>query len=352
MIASGSLLGLHMNDVPLPPIGYVEETTMGPMDFEEFLWAIGVPEGVMALVRESISSCEAIDQAIFESLSRYHRWYMAVGGMPEAVREFVASRQIGPVRRVHEKILRGCREDIRKHTRSRRLASKAEACFDSIPRMLGAENKRFRFNDVARPDAPNGGDRSYNDGYSQYEDALDWLSMANMVLVCHRVSEMHMPLQERIKDSMFKMYMLDTGLLIHLYGPELVGEIINGNLEVNHGAITESAVAEALALQGRRLYFYRNPSKRMEVDFVTAVDGSVCAVDVKSGSNRTCSSLNKAVLDMGLGGILFETRNCFVDDKGVRHYPLFAASFFDSIDHRMEPTFEFDDVDRLRELNG
>ena len=88
------------------------------------------------------------------------------------------------------------------------------------------------------------------------------------------------------------------------------------------------------------------------MDFVTAVDGSVCAVDVKSGSNRTCSSLNKAVLDMGLGGILFETRNCFVDDKGVRHYPLFAASFFDSIDHRMEPTFEFDDVDRLRELNG
>lgn len=352
VIASGSLLGLHMNDVPLPPTGYVEETTMGPMDFEEFLWAIGVPEGVMALVRESISSCEAIDQAIFESLSRYHRWYMAVGGMPEAVREFVASRQIGPVRRVHEKILRGYREDIRKHTRSRRLASKAEACFNSIPRMLGAENKRFRFNDVARSDAPNGGDRSYNDGYSQYEDALDWLSMANMVLVCHRVSEMHMPLQERIKDSMFKMYMLDTGLLIHLYGPELVGEIINGNLEVNHGAITESAVAEALALQGRRLYFYRNPSKRMEVDFVTAVDGSVCAVDVKSGSNRTCSSLNKAVLDMGLGGILFETRNCFVDVKGVRHYPLFAASFFDSIDHRMEPTFEFDDVDRLRELNG
>ncbi len=83
VIASGSLLGLHMNDVPLPPTGYVEETTMGPMDFEEFLWAIGVPEGVMDLVRESISSCEAIDQAIFESLSRYHRWYMAVGGIQE-----------------------------------------------------------------------------------------------------------------------------------------------------------------------------------------------------------------------------------------------------------------------------
>ena len=352
VIASGSLLGLHMNDVPLPPTGYVEETTMGPMDFEEFLWALGVPEGVMAAVRASISSCEAIDPAIFESLSRYHRWYMAVGGMPEAVREFIASRQIGPVRRVHEKILRGYREDIRKHTADPRLASRVEACFDSIPRMLGVENKRFRFKDVAGSDARKSGERSYNEGYSEYEGALDWLSMANMVLVCHRVSEMHMPLQERIKESMFKLYMLDTGLLIHLYEPELVGEVVNGNLEVNYGAITESAVAEALFLQGRRLYFYRDPSKRMEVDFVAVVDGSVCAVEVKSGSNRTCSSLNKAVRDMGLGGIMFETRNCFVDDKGVRHYPLFAASFFDSIDHREEPTFDFDGVDRLRELYG
>lgn len=357
VVASGSLLGLHMNEIPLPPTGYVEETTLGPMDFEEFLWALGVPEAVMDCVRSSLASCEGMDPMIFESLSRYHRWYLAVGGMPEAVAAFISSRQFAPVRKVHEKILGGYREDIEKHTRNDPvLRSRVMSCFEAIPRMLATENKRFVFNGVE----PSGGDDgpgsddegSYNVGYSRYARALDWLAMANMTLTCHRVSEMHMPLAERTKDSMIKLYMLDTGLLMHLYEPELISEIVTGNLDVNSGAIVENAIAEALYIQGRQLYYFRNQRVRMELDFVLVVDGKVCAVEVKSGNNKECASLNKAVRDMGLGGIMFETRNCFLDDKGVRHYPLFAASFMDAIDHRVVPEFDFDSVDELRRVYG
>lgn len=358
VVASGSLLGLHMNEVPLPPTGYVEEKTLGPMDFEEFMWALGVPEAVMDRVRVSLSSCEPIDDMIFESLSKYYRWYLAVGGMPEAVREFVTSRQFAPVRRVHEKILGGYSEDIRKHTKKDAvLRSRIEACFNAIPRMLATENKRFMFNSVnpSKEDNednvdPDGGD--YNKGFSRYARALDWLAMANMTLTCLRVSEMHMPLAERTKENMFKLYMLDTGLLMHLYEPELIAEIVAGNLDVNSGAIVENAIAEALSLQGRPLYYYRNQQERVELDFILVVDGKVCAVEVKSGNNRCCPSLNKAVRDMGLGGIMFETRNCFVDEKGVRHYPLFAASFIGSIDHRVMPVFDFGSVDDLNRVYG
>ena len=247
--------------------------------------------------------------------------------------------------------------DMEKHTGNMTaLRSKVEACFDAIPRMLATENKRFMFNGV-NPSGEDGGDvpdsdddQAYNDGYSRYARALDWLAMAGMTLSCHRVSEMHMPLEERTKESMFKLYMLDTGLLMHLYEPELIAEVVAGNLDVNSGAITENAIAEALSVQGRPLYYFKNQKMRMELDFVLVVDGKVCAVEVKSGSNRDCSSLNKAIRDLSLGGIMFETRNCFVDDKGVRHYPLFAASFMDSIDHRAMPEFDFGSLDQLRRI--
>lgn len=352
VIASGSLLGLKMNEIRLTPTGYMETVDMTPMDFEEFLWALGVPEAAIDAVRSSVSGCEPIDKSLFATFSEYYRWYIVVGGMPEAVSSFVESKQFGPVRRVQDKLVEGYKDDIRKHIVDEALRSKVEACFDAIPGMLAAENKRFVFNDVEKDEPTEGDPRGYYNGYDRYAPALDWLSMAKMTLTCRKVSEMHMPLKERARDSMFKLYMLDTGLLMDLYEPELIGEVVRGNVDVNFGAIAENAIAQAFTAQGRHLYYYQGSNSRMEIDFVTTVDGKVCAVEVKSGNNRTCSSLNKAVCDMGLNGMMFETRNCFIDDKGVRHYPLFAASFMDSIDGYAMPEFDFGSVDCLRAEYG
>ncbi len=349
VIASGSLLGLSVSEIGLPSTGSVESLDMGPMDFEEFLWALGVTDRVIEVARSSISACEPMDQSLFETLSEYHRWYMVVGGMPEAVREFVDSRQFGPVRRVQRKLIDGYMEDIKRFGEGGEVP-RIESCFRSIPGMLAAENKRFMFKDIEPDDA--GDQRGYRTGYQHYAAALEWLSMARLTLMCRKVSEMHMPLRERTSGNMFKIYMLDTGLLLSLYDPELIGEIIRGSTGVNSGALAENAVAVALSLRGRGLYYYHDGKTRTELDFVIVVDGRVCAVEVKSGSNRACPSLNRAVKDMGLGGIMFETRNCFVDDKGVRHYPLFAASFIDDIDHSVPPTFDFGSVDRINARFG
>ena len=141
--------------------------------------------------------------------------------------------------------------------------------------------------------------------------------------------------------------MIDTGLLASLYDPSTFSEILKGNTDVNMGAIAENAVAVAFSLQGRIPFYYSSIEPRREVDFVTPVGGKACAVEVKSGENRRCRSLNDVMNRYGIGGIMFETRNVFVDDKGVRHYPLFAASFMDSIDPVSSPTEDFSDLEEI-----
>ena len=363
VIASGSLLGLKLNEVGLPPTGYVDNVEMGPMDFEEFLWALGVPEGAIEIVKTSIASCEPIDSSLFDTFSEYYRWYLVVGGMPEVVREFVQTKQMGPVRRTQKKIVDGYMEDFENHA-DEDIKLEVESCFRSIPAMLAAENKRFKFNEIDETgDEPDEPDTStvveeddatdgYYKGYDHYAKPLAWLSMARLSLTCRKVSEMHMPLQERIKGNMFKLYMLDTGILISLYEAELAEEVLAGNVYVNSGALTENAIAVALSLQGRSLYYYKNNKTKAEIDFVLVVDGRVCAVEVKSGSNRSCSSLNKVIKDEKLGAIMLETRNCFIDDKGVKHYPLFAASFMNCIDHHRPKELDFESIAKLQEMYG
>lgn len=337
VIASGSLLGLKLGDVRLLPMGYVEEVRLGPMDFEEFLWALGVPEGPIEAVKGKLRSCEPIDESLYETFSRYHGWYLVVGGMPGVVSEFVGSRVLGPVRREQRKILDGYIDDVRRYADPRDRV-RIEACLEAMPGILAKENKKFMFAEV-REDGI-----GYRRGFEHYAGALSWLDMAGVSLRCLNLSEPHMPLEERIIPNSFKLYMLDTGILMTTYDPALAAEVLKGNADVNRGAIAENAVAVALSLQGRRLYHFSRTGDRIGVDFVTIVDGRVCSIEVRSGSNRSCRSLNKVMGSHGTAGIMFETRNSFEDDKGVRHYPLFAASFMDSIDPPREIAFDEDGV--------
>ncbi len=347
VIASGSLLGLNICEIRLPPTGYVETVDMVPMDFEEFLWALGVPEEPIQAVRSSLSECKPIDGSLFNTFSEYHSWYLVIGGLPEAVRSFVESKQYGTVRRTQDRIVGACKEDIRKHVAGDPLRSKVEACFDAVPQMLATGNKRFVFNSIGGHDPG----KRYYDGHSYYAPALDWLSMARTVLRCNRVSETEMPLRAQVRGNLFKLYMFDTGLLVSLYRSETVSEIVNGNFDVLSGAIVENAVAQAFVAQGRDLYFYRDPKGRARADFVTTIDGKVCAVAIRTGRNRTSPSMEKMQAS-GIQGIIFETRNCFIDDKGIRHYPLFAASFMGSIDRFKMPVPDFSSIDRLRAEYG
>ena len=148
---------------------------------------------------------------------------------------------------------------------------------------------------------------------------------------------------------MFKLYLVDTGLLACQYDPSIYNEIISGNIRVNRGSLTENIVACMLVSQDRKLLYYEK-TREMEVDFILSVDGEPTAIEVKSGRKRTCRSLDKAMKHFGVRGIMFDTTDISVDDKGVRHYPIYAAAFLDCIDRTRMPEVAFDSISDLNAL--
>ncbi len=338
VVASSSLPAIRMNGVPLIPAGYWERMYLGPMDFEEFLWAIGMPEEAIADIRKRISEKKPLEGCL-APMMRYLCQYAAVGGMPKAVKAFAETGTYENVRRIHRRIIDDFMNDIARHADGS-LKDKTAACFSCIPPTLAKENRRFLFSEIE-------GGPEYKVGSAYYGKALEWLEMAFISMPCNNLTELHEPLAERLKLSEFKLYLTDTGLLLSLYGSGLEKKVLKGDMDVNRGAIAENLVAGMLHTQGRRLMYYSRRQERTEVDFVTTVDDEICAIEVKSGANRSCSSLNK-VIGGSVKGIIFETRDIFTDEKGVDHYPLFCAAFMDCIDKARFPLPELCDAEEMR----
>ena len=350
VIASGSLLGLRDSEVPSYPVGYEHRIRMEPMDFEEFLWALNIKQEVIDHVKGCIRNRSPLGDSLLSTLSEYFRWYTVIGGMPEAVKSFVNNRTIRKVSEIHADIFEDYKNDVIHHAKGSQK-NNVSSCFDSISVQLSRENKKFQYSLIAR-NGTNGNDSKFGSNYYAY--SLNWLKDAAIIRQCYNVTEPRMPLEERRMTDHFKIYMVDTGLLTSSYEPSVRVEILNGNLDVNRGALTENVVAQMISAQGRKLlYFSRdrdpesNATDRMEIDFLLIVNGRLTAVEVKSGKNRSCRSLNKVMDRYGIDGLMYETRDIFTDDKGVVHMPLFAAAFIDSMDTHHGPEFDFDSIDRL-----
>lgn len=344
VIASGSLLGLRLKEIPQIPVGYEEPIYLGPMDFEEFLWAMGTDEKAIGYIRDRIRKTEPFADEFLKGMMKVFRRYLVVGGMPEAVLAFSTDSKLDVVRAAQRKIVSGYIADIEKYSDERQKA-RVLSCFNGIAPLLAKQNKKFMFSEIET-------EVDYRVGMKYYSYSLDWLNMASIVLFCNNLTEIAEPLEERVVPSEFKVYMRDTGLLISMYSDNVADKILSGDLNVNRGAIAENFVAGALDLQGRGLMFYGNRSKRVETDYVTEMNGHIAAIEVKSGRNTRSASLNKVIGD-DVEGIMFETRNIFVDDKGVKHYPLFAAAFLDCIDLHRLPELNnrdlVDDINRMAE---
>ena len=336
VVASGSLLGLRLKDVKAYPVGYQDRLYLNPMDFEEFLWALNVKQDVIDYVRRCIRAREPIMEPVFETMSKYMRWYMVTGGMPQAVKTFVSQRKMDDVRRVQSRIVEDYMDDITRYADLNERI-RVEGCFRSVSSQLADDNRRFTYSAI---------EGNPGRGADRYTYSVDWLLNAGIAVRCNNVRNPESPVEAQAIDNVFKLYMRDTGLLISRYDPLIGAGIINGEYGINKGAIVENAVADMLAYQNRPLLYLRRDrdadgrTDRMEVDFLLETSEGVAAVEVKSGAKRSSHSLHKAMDRYGLVGIMFETRNIFVDDTGVRHYPLFAAAFMDEIDPRPEVAFD------------
>lgn len=257
---------------------------MHPLDFEEFLWAQGDVTTV-DLLRESFRSLTPLGNSVHKHLMRKYTTYMLVGGMPQAVEAFVESNNFDEVETVKRTIIDLYRDDTVKFKLDK--DSKARRILDRIPALLSKHDKRFSPSQLKK------GSRT-----REYFDSVVWLGESKMVNVCHDVSDLRPAMGLSINDHSFKLYMLDTGLLISAsflsnvdtYS-ELYDMMLRGKLNVNKGMLLENMVAQELVAKNYELLFCRflveETNNPQEVDFLLVKDGKVLPVEVKSGASST-----------------------------------------------------------------
>ncbi len=331
VIASGSLLGVKIPQdrsgaEPLMPIGYQETLVMHPVDFEEFLWAKGMPKAAVEELRACVREKKEIESVLYERASMLFREYMIVGGMPEAVEAYVSSNDFRPAGKALNEVALACIRDINRcNDGDERL--KTADCFDSIPDQLAEPNKKFMYSRIK-----SGKPRRSSEIYMEN---LLWIKAAGYGVFCYGVDQPALPLKRYVRRDSFKVYLSDTGMLLGMYGDKAKKAVYSGDSSYNMGAVAENAVASEMAKAGLepRYYSKNKGAGRMELDFVLEFWDGVAAIEVKSGKDRTAPSLQKAgrLFDIARR-IMLEPGNIRVDGDGVEHYPLFACAFIRDMD--------------------
>lgn len=323
VIASGSLLGILLNnpDDSLSPMGYVDICDMYPLDFEEFLWGMGISEKHIDTIKSAIRKHEPLDRFMLDSFNDLFRRHLIVGGMPEAVYEYSRSKDYAKVRKILEDILAQLRDDVTKYS-SKPNRIKILRCLESIPSQLAKENNIFQYTDVEKANASG----------RKYESALGWLENAGVVYRSKNLFEPKMPLHVHEREDSFKIFMCDTGLLLAMMDYADAYTLYSKDPFSNNGAVMECAIAIALVDAGgkKNLRFFRNKDSSMELDFVLSDTDHIIAIDVISGRRKRVSPLLKMQKTYrNTEGIKLAESNISVDENGTVHLPLFAVSLME-----------------------
>ena len=320
---SGSVLSEVVGDSRLTPMGSIELEYMEPMDFEEFLWAMGFSHAQTETIRSHISEMKPFDGFVLRQLNDLFKRYVVIGGMPASVSAYARTRMYKDSYEELESIMKLLSDDIGRYVRDPVDRIRIEQCMDSIPRQLSRErNASFLYSDV-----------SIGSGYGQREfgPAISWLEGAGIVDLCRNIEEVSEPFEVKTSGNTFKTYVKDTGVLVYMFGPAVAKGVMDGEFTINNGAVIEDAISEALIRKGYKVHYYRDPVRRMELDFVFDYNGELAAMEIESGRRRSARSLNKALSEDKAIDIAMKVSdsNISTDENGVRHYPLFGPSFFD-----------------------
>ena len=329
-IETGSLMSIKKNvqDALIPSEEH--HVNLYPMDFEEFLWALG-DDMLMPFIKERFEKKQPLGPALHRKAMDLFRQYLIVGGMPQAVKEFVESRDFDEVDRVKRDILTLYRADMMKHAQGYEI--KVARVFDEIPAQLQKHERKFKLADLEK-----------NARMRDYEDALFWLDDAMIVNTCYNSTAPNIGLKLNMDRLTLKCYMADTGLLIShafdengIVSEEIYKKILFDKLEVNMGMIVENVVAQMLVASGHKLYFYSNPSRedknaRMEIDFLIAKDKisnrhNISPIEVKSSTRYTLTSLRKFVAkykeQTHIPYVIHP--NDFKEEDGIVYLPLYMT---------------------------
>lgn len=328
-IETGSLISIKKNvkDILIP--SEEQALPMYPMDFEEFLWALG-DELMMPFITQCFQKRKPLGGLHRKALD-YFRTYMIVGGMPQAILKYIETHDFEEVDRVKRSILQVYKNDIAKYASN--VEHKVKSIFDELPAQLQKHEKKFRLS-ALEPGA----------AYRDYDDAFFWLSDAGIVNICYNCTAPNIGLRLNMERNTLKCYMADTGLLFsHAFDEkghvpnEIYQKIIHDKLEINEGMLVENIVAQMLTAAGHKLYFYSNSSRenaedRMEIDFLTAKSKltsrhNITPIEVKSSQRYTLSSINKCINKFGnyLSTPIVLHSADLKQEKGIDYLPLYMT---------------------------
>lgn len=331
-ILSGSLLGIAMRNIASVPVGYLMKERMYPLDFEEFLQIYSFSDDIKALLRNSFDNLIPVDEYIHSEIMKRYYYYLVVGGMPEAVMSFSQKHDLNEVALIQNAIIDFYKDDFSKYeSEDKKLYLRS--IYDKIPGELMNPNKRFNYAAVKK-------------GFT-FEKSLDsflWLTYAGVALPVYNVVSPSMPLVLNEKNSLFKLFLSDVGLLSYMLGEETRRAMILRNEDVNYGAIFENAVAMELFSHGFEVYYY-NSKKHGEIDFVIEYRGKVLPVEVKSGKSyqrhSALSNLRLMKDQYGIENSLVLSSFNVKRENGITYLPVYMLMFLNREEHNL-PLVDFE----------
>lgn len=328
VIATGSFLGVKGFRNPYTrgiPVGYEEPLTMYPLTFREFLVNTGMDDSVFDYIQKSIDDKTMIAPAVHDSMRMLYLQYLIVGGMPEACNTFFETHDLNAVREIQNRILQSVKDDFGRYQDSNGndkinevLKLRAESCLDSLPAQLAKEYKKFQYSLVnVKGHSP------------EKADGLQYLEDVGLVVRAYNTRELSYPLESVKIATEFKVFFIDTGLLVSQMGDDVPAKILAGDLGAYKGAIAENMVASAYAKNGENLYYYHAPSGSPELDFLSERNGDVLIIECKSTNNRATSMKYVLANPQKYGthhAVKFADTN-IGGGVGFDTYPLYALGF-------------------------
>ena len=315
-IESGSLLGINYGDVSSYPVGFESQIEMFPLDFEEWLWANRVAQPVIDNLRMVYENNAAPDPFLHEQLMKHYRNFLVVGGMPKVVATYLENPDFNEVIRQQRILVDSYRLDIAKYAASQK--TKAKRFFDAIPSQLSKVHKRYVLSDLEK-----------SGNMQKYGDAAQWLSDAGVAYFCYNTHSLELPFEQYENLNLFKVYLLDTGLLCSMWSGNIQWEVLQGNIDINEGALTENFVASELIKHGHHLHYYDHKS-RNELDFLIAENNSLTVLEVKSGSSyKQHTALDNALANQSerISRAIVLSRYLSEKDTIIEYLPLYMTMF-------------------------
>lgn len=279
VLATGSLLGIsgYRSEDYSVPVGYETIIDMFPLDFEEFLWANGIEDSLIALLKQCLEDERPVPEALHQRMRDLLLQYVVVGGMPHIVDQFIKEKNVAFVREEQKLLIRSFEDDMVKYAQGADK-SRIRECFESIPRQLARDNKKFQFSLIKKTARSN-----------QYVGSLQWLEDTGLIRRCYNLTLPELPLEGNACQDKFKVYMADTGLFVGMLEDGTERDILQGDLFGYKGAIFENLVADFFIKMKRPLYYFQKDTG-LEVDFILRYKGEAVLLEVKATSGNTKST--------------------------------------------------------------